>query len=50
MNARLNIGLNYFFTSHFAATFVLADIVSYNDPNPASGEYNDDLRVNINLF
>ena len=49
-NARLNIGLNYFFTSNWAATFTLANIVSYNNASPENGDNTNSLNVNINLF
>ena len=50
MNANIDLGLNYFFTPHFAATFTLANILSYNNSNPENGENTSDLQVNINLF
>lgn len=49
-NAKLNVGLNYFFTPKFAATFVLADIVNYNNASPDGADSTSDLTVNINLF
>jgi hypothetical protein len=50
MNANLDLGINYFFTSHWAATFELANILSYNNANPESGSNTSDLNVNVNLF
>jgi len=50
MNANLDLGMNYFFTSHWAATFELANILSYNNVNPESGSNASDLTVNVNLF
>ena len=49
-NAKLNVGLNYFFTSNWAATFTLANIVSYNNASPENGDNTNSLNVNINLF
>ncbi|HSN48418.1 MAG TPA: outer membrane beta-barrel protein [Flavobacterium sp.] len=51
LNANIDLGLNYFFTSNWAATFELANILSYNNVNPDGNEGNSsDLNVNINLF
>nr|WP_315145769.1 outer membrane beta-barrel protein [uncultured Flavobacterium sp.] len=50
MNANLDLGMNYFFTSHWAATFELANILSYNNANPENGNNSSDLNVNVNLF
>ena len=51
MNANVDLGMNYFFTSHWAATFELANILSYNNVNPeGSGGNSSDLNVNVNLF
>lgn len=50
MNANIDLGMNYFFTSHWAATFKLANILSYNSTNPESGSNSSDLNVNVNLF
>ncbi|HWR95096.1 MAG TPA: outer membrane beta-barrel protein, partial [Flavobacterium sp.] len=50
LNARVNVGLNYFFTPKFAATFVLANILSYNSNNNDTAEDTNDLTVNINLY
>src|SRR6187402_2548240 len=30
LNANISVGMNYFFTSHWAATFTLANILQYN--------------------
>lgn len=49
-NANIDLGINYFFTSHWAATFELANILSYNNANPESGSNTSDLNVNVNLF
>lgn len=49
-NANLDLGINYFFTDHWAATFELANIVSYNNTNPESGDNSNDLKVEVNLF
>ncbi|MCI4443996.1 MAG: porin family protein [Lentimicrobium sp.] len=50
MNANIDLGINYFFTPHWAATFELANILSYNNANPENGSNSSDLNVNINLF
>jgi outer membrane protein W len=50
MNANIDLGMNYFFTSHWAATFELANILSYNNANPETGSNTSDLTVNVNLF
>lgn len=51
LNANIDLGLNYFFTSHWAATFELANILSYNNSNPEGNTGNSsDLNVNVNLF
>jgi hypothetical protein len=50
MNANIDLGMNYFFTSHWAATFELANILSYNNVNPETGSNSSDLNVNVNLF
>ncbi|NDP27779.1 MAG: porin family protein [Flavobacterium sp.] len=50
MNANIDLGMNYFFTSHWAATFELANILSYNNANPESGSNTSDLSINVNLF
>lgn len=50
INANIDLGMNYFFTSHWAATFELANILSYNNANPENGSNSNDLNVNVNLF
>lgn len=50
MNANINLGMNYFFTSRWAATFTLANILSYNTANPENGDNTNSLTVNVNLF
>jgi hypothetical protein len=50
LNANIDLGINYFFTSHWAATFKLANILSYNNTNPENGTNSSDLNVNVNLF
>lgn len=49
-NANIDLGINYFFTSHWAATFKLANILSYNSTNPENGSNESDLSVEVNLF
>jgi Outer membrane protein beta-barrel domain len=50
INANVDLGINYFFTEHWAATFELANILSYNNTNPESGDNSNDLKVEVNLF
>jgi len=50
INANIDLGMNYFFTPHWAATFELANILSYNNVNPEQGSNSSDLNVNVNLF
>lgn len=51
MNANIDLGMNYFFTKHWAVTFELANVLAYNSPNPENGDpSDDDLVVNVNLF
>jgi outer membrane protein W len=50
IKANVTIGLNYFFTSHLAATFTLADILTYNNANPENGDSSSSFELNINLF
>ncbi|MGL2963253.1 outer membrane beta-barrel protein [Flavobacterium sp. RSB2_4_14] len=49
-NANIDLGMNYFFTNHWAATFELANILAYNNANPENGDNSSDLTVNVNLF
>lgn len=50
ITADINLGLNYFFTDHFAATFTLANILSYNSVSPENGDSVNKFELNINLF
>lgn len=50
IKANINIGLNYFFTDQWAATFSLADILTYNNAKPENGASSDSFELNINLF
>ena len=51
MKANIDLGLNYFFTEHWAASFTLSSILSYNNASPESDEgYADNFELNINLF
>jgi outer membrane protein W len=50
IKANIDLGINYFFTPKWAATFTLATILSYNNANPENGASTSDLVVNINLF
>lgn len=50
LNANISLGINYFFTSHWAATFTLANVLNYNSYTPENGDNTSDLTVNVNLF
>jgi hypothetical protein len=50
VTADINVGLNYFITKNIAATFTLANVLSYNSVSPENGESSNTLNVNINLF
>lgn len=50
LNANIDLGMNYFFTKHWAVTFELANVLSYNSFNPENGDTSNDLEVNVNLF
>lgn len=50
IKANIDLGINYFFTPKWAATFTLAEILSYNNASPENGESTNDLEININLF
>ncbi|MEL4307587.1 outer membrane beta-barrel protein [Joostella sp. CR20] len=50
ITADLNLGLNYFFTKNFAATFTLANVLSYNSVSPEDGASSNTFELNINLF
>jgi hypothetical protein len=50
VTADINIGLNYFFADHLAATFVLANVLSYNTVSPEEGASANTFKLNINLF
>ncbi|WP_432672556.1 outer membrane beta-barrel protein [Flavobacterium sp. SM2513] len=50
VTADINLGLNYFFTKNFAATFTLANILSYNSVSPENGDAVNNFELNINLF
>lgn len=50
MNANIDLGMNYFFASHWAVTFELANILSYNKVKPENGNNSSDLNINVNLF
>lgn len=50
IKANITVGLNYFFSQKFAATFVLADILTYNNANPENGASSNSFELNINLF
>jgi hypothetical protein len=50
ITADINVGLNFFFTDNLAATFVLADVLSYNTVSPENGPSANTFELNINLF
>lgn len=50
VTADINVGLNYFFTENLAATFTLANILSYNTVSPEDGASANTFKLNINLF
>ncbi|MCV9927712.1 porin family protein [Flavobacterium sp. LS1R49] len=50
IKANITVGLNYFFTKKWAATFTLADILTYNNANPENGSSSSSFELNINLF
>ncbi|MDO6761337.1 porin family protein [Tamlana sp. 2_MG-2023] len=50
IKANVTIGLNYFLTKNFAVSFVLADILSYNNSSIEDGATTDSFEMNINLF
>ncbi len=50
IKANIDLGINYFFTPRWAATFTLAEVLSYNNVRPENGDSSNDLVVNINLF
>ncbi|MBK0369423.1 outer membrane beta-barrel protein [Flavobacterium agrisoli] len=50
ITADINVGLNYFITKNLAATFVLANVLSYNNVSPENGPSANTFEMNINLF
>ena len=50
IKANIDLGINYFFSTKWAATFTLAEILSYNNTSPENGDNTSDLVININLF
>ncbi|WP_348824382.1 outer membrane beta-barrel protein [Flavobacterium aestuarii] len=50
IKANIDLGINYFFAPKWAATFTLAEILSYNNASPENGDNTSDLVININLF
>ncbi|PJJ06921.1 outer membrane protein with beta-barrel domain [Flavobacterium sp. 1] len=50
IKANIDLGINYFFTPKWAATFTLAEVLSYNNTSPENGDNTSDLVININLF
>ncbi|WP_417444727.1 outer membrane beta-barrel protein [Joostella sp.] len=50
VTADINLGLNYFITKNLAATFTLANVLSYNSVSPEEGPSSNTFELNINLF
>jgi hypothetical protein len=50
ITADINVGLNYFITKNIAATFTLANVLSYNSVSPENGPSSSTFKLNINLF
>lgn len=50
LNANISIGMNYFFTPHWAISYTLANILSYNNASPEEGDSTSDLNIEVNLF
>ena len=50
IKANIDLGINYFFTPKWAATFTLAEVLSYNNAKPENGASTSDLVINVNLF
>ena len=50
VTADVNLGLNYFFTKNFAATFTLANVLSYNSVKPENSDAVNEFELNVNLF
>lgn len=50
IKANIDLGINYFFSPKWAATFTLAEVLSYNNTSPENGDNTSDLVININLF
>lgn len=50
VTADINLGLNYFFTKNFAATFTLANVLSYNSVKPENSDAVNEFELNVNLF
>jgi hypothetical protein len=50
IKANIDLGINYFFTPKWAATFTLAEVLSYNNAKPENGASSSDLVINVNLF
>ncbi len=50
IKANIDLGINYFFSPKWAATFTLAEVLNYNNTSPENGDNTSDLVININLF
>ncbi|MBS7256187.1 outer membrane beta-barrel protein [Flavobacterium branchiicola] len=50
VKANISVGLNYFITKNIAATFVLADVLSYNNVSAGDQPSTDTFNLNLNVF
>ncbi|HSD13016.1 MAG TPA: outer membrane beta-barrel protein [Flavobacterium sp.] len=50
IKANVDLGINYFITPRFAAVFVVANVISYNNENPEHGDSTNSFSMDINLF
>lgn len=50
IKANVDLGINYFITPRFAAVFVVANVISYNNENPEAGSSRNSFEMNVNLF
>ncbi|MEN2401335.1 outer membrane beta-barrel protein [Flavobacterium sp. MC2016-06] len=50
ITANIAVGLNYFITKNIAATFTLANVLSYNSVSPEDGSSSNTFELNLNLF
>lgn len=50
IKANVDLGIHYFFSTKWAVTFTIAEVLSYNNTSPENGDNSSDLVININLF